>query len=82
MYVNSYYNKILRSSDKLKARGYDYKNGGLIKKFVSRRMYFVPRLEGFLNLIDPSLIELLDSVKKVQFFFNYTMDKNDRSLNL
>jgi len=81
MYVDSFYNKLIRSNDKLTARGYDYKANGMINKMVSPRMYLVDRISGFLNMIDPSLIELVDSVKKVQFYYNYTMDKNDRSLN-
>lgn len=81
MYVDSFYNKLIKSNDKLIARGYDYSANGMIDKFVSPRMYLIDRIAGFLNVIDPSLIELVDSVKKVQFYYNYTMDKNDRSLN-
>jgi hypothetical protein len=81
MYVDSFYNKLIRSNDKLIARGFNYETNGIIDKFVSPRMYLVDRVAGFLNMIDPSLIELLDSVKRVQFYYNYTMDKNDRSLN-
>lgn len=81
MYVNSYYNKILRSSDKVTARGFNYIESGLLNKMLSPRMYLVPRIKDFLELLDPSLIELLESVKRIQFFYNYTMDKNDRSLN-
>lgn len=81
MYVDSFYNKLIRSNDKLIARGYDYKANGMINKMVSPRMYLVSRISGFLDMIDPSLIELVDSVKRVQFYYNYTMDKNDRSLN-
>jgi hypothetical protein len=81
MYIDSFYTKLIKSNDKLLSRGYDYKNNGLIDKFVSPRMYLVERLAGFLNMIDPSLIELVESVKTIQFYYNYTMDKNDRSLN-
>ena len=81
MYVDSFYNKLIRSNDRLIARGFDYGANGIIDKFVSPRMYLVDRIAGFLNMIDPSLIDLIDSVKRVQFYYNYTMDKNDRSLN-
>ena len=81
MYVDSFYNKLIRSNVRLIARGFDYGANGIIDKFVSPRMYLVDRIAGFLNMIDPSLIELIDSVKRVQFYYNYTMDKNDRSLN-
>jgi hypothetical protein len=82
MYVDSFYNKLIRSNDRITSRGYNYKENGIIDKFVSPRMYLVERVKGFLNIMDPSLVELLDSVKRVQFYYNYTMDKNDRSLNL
>jgi hypothetical protein len=81
MYVDSFYNKLIRSNDRLSSRGYNYKENGIFDKFVSPRMYLVERIKGFLNMMDPSLIELLDSVKRIQFYYNYTMDKNDRSLN-
>jgi hypothetical protein len=81
MYVDSFYNKLIKSNDNLIARGFDYNKNGLIDKFVSPRMYLVDRLAGFLDMIDPSLIELVESVKTIQFYYNYTMDKNDRSLN-
>lgn len=81
MYVNSFYNKMLQSTEKRTALGYDYAKEGLIKKFVSPRLYFNPRIEDFLNLLDPVLIEMVDMVKKVQFFNNYTIDKNDRRIN-
>jgi hypothetical protein len=82
MYVDSFYNKLIKSNNSLIARGYNYSSNGLIDKLVSNRMYLIPKIESFLNLIDPALIELLDTVKKVQFYYNFTIDKNDRSLNI
>ena len=81
MYVDSFYRKIIQSSDKTVATGYNYGVNGLIDKFVSPRLYLVPRIEGFLNLLDPALVELLESVKRLQFYYNYTIDKNDRRIN-
>jgi hypothetical protein len=81
MYIDSFYNKLIRSNDRLTSRGYDYQANGILDKMLSPRMYLVERVKGFLNMMDPSLMELLDSVKRVQFYYNYTMDKNDRSLN-
>ena len=43
MYIDSFYTKLIKSNDKLLSRGYDYKNNGLIDKFVSPRMYLVER---------------------------------------
>lgn len=82
MYVDSFYKKVLSTSEKRICTGYDYGKNGLINKFVSPRLYLIPRVEGFLNLLDKMLIEITETVKKVQFYTNYTIDKNDRSLNL
>ena len=82
MYKDSIYNKIIQDSEHRLDTGYNYSKNGLIKKFVSPSLYGNPRIANFLNRIDSLLIELTDSVKKVQFFFNYTIDKNDRRYNL
>lgn len=82
MYVDSIYNKMIQSEEKRKNMGYDYAKEGLISKFVSPRMFMNPRMEGFLNEIDPAMIEFNESVKKIQFYTNFTIDKNDRRLNV
>ena len=62
--------------------GYDYNKEGLIAKFISPILYQNPRLATFLGYLDQSLIEFTESVKKIQFYTNYTIDKNDRRINL
>jgi hypothetical protein len=62
-------------------KGYDYEKEGLVKRFVSNRMMMNPMMESFLLKLDPYFKELLNSVKKIQFYFNYTVDKNDTTLN-
>jgi hypothetical protein len=81
MYKDSIYNKMLQSSEKRISMGFDYATNGLIDKWLSPSMYGNPRLSTFLKMIDPMFIELLDTVKKIQFFYNYTIDKNDRRYN-
>lgn len=81
MYIDSFYNKMLQSTEKRVSLGYDYGKDGLMKRFVSPRLYFNPRIEDFLNLLDPVLVEMVEMVKKVQFYNNYTIDKNDRRIN-
>ena len=81
MYIDSFYNKMLQSTEKRVSLGYDYGKDGLMKRFVSPMLYFNPRIEDFLNLLDPVLVEMVEMVKKVQFYNNYTIDKNDRRIN-
>ena len=61
--------------------GYDVSNG-LIRRMVSSRMYGHPLLADFLGRLDLSLVEMTQAIKRLQFHFNFTIDRNDRSLNL
>jgi hypothetical protein len=82
MHKNSLYTKILNDLEERISMGYDYGKGGLLRKFLSPMMFLNPRLNLFLTKIDPLMIEMAESVKKIQFYFNYTIDKNDRRFNL
>ncbi len=73
---------MITDNDKVKSTGYDYRKGGLLNKFISNRMFGNPVMDGFLEKIGPWFIELTDSVKKIQIYNNYTIDKNDGSINL
>ncbi len=72
---------MLRSGDNRKYIGYQYEGTNLASKFVSPRMLNNPRMEGFISKLSPIFINMIDSIKRVQFFFNYTIDKNDTTLN-
>jgi hypothetical protein len=81
MHKDSFYRKIYESSEDRKNLGFDYAKEGLLKRFVSPSLYGNPRLAEFLNRLEPLFIELIESVKRIQFFYNYTIDKNDRRYN-
>ena len=72
---------MLKDSEDLKYRGYQYQNTNIMKRFVSNRMLGNPIMLGFLNLLNPIFINWIESVKRVQFFYNYIIDKNDNSIN-
>jgi hypothetical protein len=61
--------------------GFDYASSSFVNRLVSKRLLMNPTISGFLSKIEPFFIEILDSVKKLQFYQNYTIDKNDRSIN-
>ena len=63
-------------------RGFDFASGGLLPRFLSARLYSNPMIAGFLSRLDVGVVGIAEAVKKLQFFYNYTIDKNDRSLNL
>jgi hypothetical protein len=81
MYKDSIYTKMYTSSEQRLNMGYDYESNGLLDKFVSPAMYNNPRLAEFLKRIDPLFLEILKVVKKIQFYHNYTIDKNDSRIN-
>ena len=72
---------MLDTSESRLYTGYDYGTKGLLDKFISPTMYGNPRLAEFLYRIDPLFIEIVDLVKKIQNYNNYTIDKNDRRYN-
>jgi methionine synthase II (cobalamin-independent) len=81
MYKESIYRKMLKESEDLKYRGFQYQDTNIIERFVSNRMFGNPIMAGFLRKINPIMIDWIESVKRVQFFYNYIIDKNDNSIN-
>lgn len=82
MYRESIYNKILEEGSDFKSTGYDYREKGIVDKLFARRMFMSPVMSGFIKKIEPYFLEILDSVKKLQFYQNYTIDKNDGRINI
>ncbi len=82
MYKDSIYKKILEEGTIYKSNGYDYRKNGISHRFFSRRMRMSPLMDGFIKRLEPYFVEILDSVKKLQFYQNYTIDKNDGSINI
>lgn len=81
MYKDSIYRKMYQQGEDVKNTGYDYETGGIVKRFVSSRMLMNDLMEQYLLQLDPYFKEFLNSVKKIQFYQNYTIDKNDSTLN-
>ena len=81
MYKDSIYTKMLTESSDLKYKGFQYQNINIMEKFVSNRMTGNPIMAGLLKLLSPIFINWLESVKRIQFFYNYIIDKNDNSIN-
>lgn len=81
MYSKSIYKKMYKPIEVIN-KGYNYTDNGLINKFVSIRLMMNSTVRDFLMKIDPILIEFTNSIKKIQFYTNYTIDKNDTDLNI
>lgn len=80
MYKDSLHKKMLEQIENRNV-GYDYKQSPLIYKFVSPVILQNPRLNSFLTQINEYLVEMLDLIKYYQFYFNFTIDKNDKRYN-
>jgi hypothetical protein len=81
MYKESIYSKMYEKGEVVLHRGYDPEKRGIVNRFFSSRMMMSPLMEGFILKLEPYFIQMLNSVKKIQFYQNYTVDKNDTSLN-
>jgi hypothetical protein len=81
MYKDSIYKKMYEQGESVLHRGYDPEKEGLVNRFFSSRMYMNPVVESFIKKMEPYMINMINSVKKIQFYQNYTVDKNDTTLN-
>lgn len=78
MTTDSFYRKML-ARERVNM-GFDYR-GGLLSRFVSPRLYGNPMLAEFLQRMDRVMVDMAESIKRVQFYFAFTIDKNDLSIN-
>ena len=79
MTTDSFYRKML--ARERKNMGFDYASSGLLPRFLSARLYGNPMIAGFLSILDKMVVDITESAKRVQFYFNFTIDKNDLSIN-
>lgn len=79
---NNYYDKITQSTENRLAMGNDVKSSGLLRRFTSSVLWQNSRLNTFLTQIDSIIVHLIDTIKTVQFFNNFTISKNDKRYNL
>jgi hypothetical protein len=81
MYKESIYQRMYEKGESVLHKGYDPETQGIVNRFFSSRMMMSPLMEGFLKKIEPYFVQMINSVKKIQFYQNYTVDKNDTTLN-
>jgi len=63
-----------------KHTGFDYSEV-LLKRTLSSRMFNNDKTSGFLQRINTIMVEIIDSVKLIKTYRNYTVHKNDRYVN-
>ena len=62
--------------------GFDYHAEDIIvKKTMMPRLFLNENVKGFLSHINDIFVNSIDSVKIIRTFFNYTVKKDDTSVN-
>lgn len=64
----------------LKNTGFDYK-GQIFKRSMSSYLFNDPKRAEILNKLEELVYFLIEEVKTIKTFYNYTVDKDDKSLN-
>ena len=75
-----YYKDTYKHGIDVKNTGFDYKNK-IFQKTTSNRMWANSTMSGFLEKLNGIVAETIDSVKRIRTFWNYTVDKDDRTIN-
>ena len=64
------------------AFGYSPEKSGLIEKFFSSRLLENNKLYNFIKRLEPMMLATIAAAKKLQFYTNYTVDKNEKNINI
>lgn len=75
-----YYHDTYEHGTDVKNTGFDYKNQ-IFQRTVSNRMWQNSVMSGFLSRLNGIIAETINSVKRIRTFWNYTVDKDDTSIN-
>ena len=78
--MESLYKKTATRLDKLKNRGFDYR-GRIFEKSMSPLLFADPTRKGILNEYEKLIYFLVEKVKLIKTFYNYTVDKDYTKLN-
>ena len=78
----SVYEKTVTRNEDLSTRnlGFDYK-GQILKRTVSKHLFTDPDRAEIFSYIENILYFLVENVKTIKTFYNYTVPKNYRKLN-
>ena len=78
--MESLYDSVDTRLDVLKNKGYDYK-GNIFKKSMSPYLFNDPKRKDILDQYETIIYFLIEKVKYIKTFFNYTVSKNYKHLN-
>lgn len=71
-----------RQTCSTKNRGYDVSEKGILNKCVSKYLYRESRFSMFLMYVDKMMVHFINSIKRIQFYNNFSMKEDDTSLNI
>lgn len=78
--MESLYKKTHSRLDNIKNTGYDYE-GKILRKSLSSYIYLDDKRGNILDEMEKILFFLIEKVKTIKTFYNYTVDKDYRKLN-
>lgn len=78
--MESLYKKAGTRLDKLKNRGFDYQ-GKIFEKSMSPLLFADPTRKDILNEYEKLIFFLVEKVKMIKTFYNYTVDKDYTKIN-
>lgn len=78
--MESLYNKAYSRLDKLKNRGFDYE-GKIFQRSMSPLLFADPTRKGILDQYEKLVFFMVEKVKYIKVFYNYTVSKNYKKLN-
>lgn len=77
---DSIYDATISRNEKINNLGYDYK-GKILRRTVSPYLYSDPERATILDQFENWLYFLVEKVKDIKTFYNYTVPKNYKKLN-
>ena len=78
--MESLYKKTLSRHNRLRDTGFDYK-GKIFEKSMSPLLFTDPVRKSILEEFEKTVYFLIEKVKVIKTFYNYTVDKDYKHLN-
>jgi len=78
--MDSFYDKTYSRNEKINNIGFDYKDK-ILRRTVSSYLFKDPVRASILDKFESWIYFLVDQVKTIRTFYNFTVDKNYKKLN-
>lgn len=79
--INTFWYKVRHRNDDIKHKGFDYRNGQLLRKTLSNVLYLDAKRTVLLDAYSNVLEYIVDYIKMIKKTYNWTLDKYYRDFN-